>query len=175
MPFPDVRDAKKVSYTEGSLLVSRTSVREHLTIHGLKSVIQKRNKMTATAKKHVYMSDLHFEHNLWLRELNFAKDELPIFVERLADVIEKNTDKEFTAMAESFQNRLIRQKEVVDELRHAIKAHESELAHYAIEHPIAIDHVHFVDHVDLREKMVRFTTLYATFKKDFLRFIIQWM
>jgi hypothetical protein len=62
MPFPDVRDAKKVSYTEGSLFVSRTSVREHLTIHGLKSVIQKRNKMTATAKKHVYMSDLHFEH-----------------------------------------------------------------------------------------------------------------
>jgi hypothetical protein len=131
--------------------------------------------MTATAKKHVYMSDLHFEHNLWLNELAFSKDELPIFINRLAGVIEKNTDHEFTAMAESFQNRLTRQNDVVSELRHAIKAHESELAHYAIEHPIAIDHVHFIDHVDLREKMSRFTTLYATFKKDFMRFIIQWM
>ena len=131
--------------------------------------------MTATAKKHVYMSDLHFEHNLWLNELAFSKDELPIFVNRLSGVMEKNTDKAFEAQAESFQNKLIRQKEVVDELRHAIKAHESELAHYAIEHPIAIDHVHFVDHVDIRGKMARFTTLYATFKKDFLSFIIQWM
>ena len=70
---------------------------------------------------------------------------------------------------------MIRQKEVVDELRHAIKAHESELAHYAIEHPIAIDHVHFVDHVDIRGKMARFTSLYAAFKKDFLHFIAEWM
>jgi hypothetical protein len=131
--------------------------------------------MTATAKKHVFLSDLHFEHTLWLRELNFAKDELPIFVERLASAIEKNTDKDFTPSAESFQNRLTRQNEVVNDLRHAIKAHESELAHYAIEHPIAIDHVHFVDHVDIRERMARFTSLYAAFKKEFLQFIIQWM
>ena len=131
--------------------------------------------MTATAKKHVYLSDLHFEHNLWLNELNFSKDELYIFTNRLAGVIDNNTDKDFSAMAESKQNQLIRQKEVVDELRHAIKAHESELAHYAQEHPIAIDHVHFVDHVDIRSKMARFTQLYANFKKDFLRFILEWM
>ena len=131
--------------------------------------------MTTTAKKHVYLSDLHFEHTLWLNELAFTKDELTIFVNRLADVIEKHTDKTFEANAESFQNRLIRQKEVMDELHHAIKAHESELVQYAQSHPIAIDHVHFIDHVDLRERMVRFTPLYAAFKKDFLHFIAEWM
>jgi hypothetical protein len=130
---------------------------------------------TATAKKHVFLSDLHFEHTLWLRELNFAKDELPIFTNRLEGVIEKSTDKTFEGKAESFQNKLIRQKEVVDELSHAIKAHESELAHYAQSHPIAVDHVHFIDHVDIRTKMARFTSLYAAFKKDFLQFIAEWM
>ena len=131
--------------------------------------------MTATAKKHVYLSDLHFEHTLWLNELAFVKDELPVFTNRLAGVIDNNTDKTFEAKAESFQNKLIRQKEVSDELRHAIKAHESELAQYAQSHPIAIDHVYFVDHVGLREKMARFTVLYANFKADFMRFIAEWM
>jgi hypothetical protein len=131
--------------------------------------------MATTAKKHVYLSDLHFEHTLWLNELAFTKDETYIFTNRLAGVIEKNTDKDFEAKAESFQNKLIRQKEVMDELHHAIKKHESELAHYAQSHPIAIDHVHFVDHVDLRGKMTRFTSLYAAFKKEFLHFIAEWM
>jgi ATP/maltotriose-dependent transcriptional regulator MalT len=131
--------------------------------------------MAAIAKKHVYLSDLHFEHSLWLNELDFSKDELYIFTNRLAGAVEKNTDKDFTPTAESFQNKLIRQKEVVDELHHAIKKHESELAHYAQEHPIAIDHVHFTDHVDLRQKMARFTSLYASFKKEFLHFIAEWM
>ena len=131
--------------------------------------------MTATEKKHVYLSDLHFEHRLWLNELNFAKDEMESFSKRLNEVISRNTNDAFSASAESFQNRLIRQNEVVDILRHDIKKHESELAHFAEEHPIAIDHVHFEDHKNLREQMTRFSSLYAEFKADFMRFIAKWL
>ena len=131
--------------------------------------------MVETAKKHVYLSDLHFEHSLWLNELDFSKDELYIFTNRLAGVIERNNDNAFEAKAESFQNQLIVQKEVVDELRHSIKGHESELAHFAKEHPISIDHVYFTDHVGLRERMTRFTSLYADLKKEFMHFIAAWM
>ena len=131
--------------------------------------------MVETTKKHVYLSDLHFEHSLWLNELDFSKDELYIFTNRLAGVVDRNTDNAFEAKAESFQNQLIVQKEAVDELRHAIKAHESELAHFAQEHPIAIDHVYFIDHVSFRERMTRFTALYADFKKEFMQFIAEWM
>ena len=131
--------------------------------------------MTAIAKKQVYLKDLHFDHKLWLNELKFAKDELSIFTNRLSEVEEKNTAGDFSAFAESFQNRLIRQKEVVDELSHAIKEHESALANYAEEFPIAIDHVHFDDHNGLRGKMERFTALYAEFKTEFMRFIAKWM
>lgn len=131
--------------------------------------------MTATAKKHVYLKDLHFDHKLWLNELTFAKEELSIFTNRLSEVEAKNTAADFSAFAESFQNRLIRQKEVVDELSHAINDHESALANYAEEFPIAIDHVHFDDHNGLREQMNRFTVLYAEFKTEFMRFIAKWM
>ena len=131
--------------------------------------------MTATHQKHIYLKDLHFEHNLWLNELSFAKDELAIFTNRLSEVEARNTSPEFSASAESLQNRLVRQQEVVHDLRHEIKLHESALAHYASEHPIAIDRVHFADQEGLREKMARFTLLYAEFKAEFMRFIGKWM
>ncbi len=131
--------------------------------------------MTTTDKKQVYLKDLHFEHRIWLNELNFVKDELAIFTNRLSEVEGKNTAADFSALAESFQNRLIRQKEVVYELSHEIKEHESALADYAEEFPIAIDHVHFDDHKEVRGKMARFTVLYAEFKAEFMRFIAKWM
>ena len=131
--------------------------------------------MTATHQKHVYLKDLHFEHHLWLNELSFAKDELTIFTNRLSEVEERNNAVDFSASAESLQNRLIRQKEVINDLRHEVKKQESFLAHYAADHPIAVDHVYFNDHSELREKMSRFTALYAEFKGEFMRFIAKWM
>jgi hypothetical protein len=131
--------------------------------------------MVATEKKHVYLKDLHFEHRLWLNELDFVRDEMSSLSKRLAEVQSKNTDPEFEYTADSLQNRLIRQKEVVGELRHTIKTHETSLAHYAEEHPIAIDHVYFTDHQGLRERMTRFTALYTPFKAEFMNFIAKWM
>ena len=131
--------------------------------------------MTTTHQDHIYLKDLHFEHRLWLNELNFVKDEIEIFTHRLSEVEIKNNGSDFTPEAESLQNKLIRQKEVVDELVHHINSHESSLAHQAEEHPIAVDHLHFKDHTDLREKMKRFSALYAEFKKEFMRFTAKWM
>ncbi len=131
--------------------------------------------MTATHKKHIFLKDLHFEHRLWLDELSFSKDQLDVFTSRLAEVEGKNNAADFSAGGESFQNRLIRQKEVIDELTHDIKEHETALVNYAEEFPIAIDHVHFDDHGALREKMIRFSSLYAEFKGDFMRFLAKWM
>ena len=131
--------------------------------------------MTSTHQDHIYLKDLHFEHRLWLNELKFVKDEIDIFTHRLSEVEIKNNGADFTPEAESLQNKLIRQKEVVDELVHHINSHESSLAHQAEEHPIAVDHLHFTDHTDLREKMKRFSTLYAEFKKEFMRFTAKWM
>ena len=131
--------------------------------------------MTTTQQKHIYLKDLHFEHQLWLNELRFAKDELSVFSKRLSEVENKNNSIEFSASAESLQNRLIMQEEVVRDMRHEIKKQEAALAHYAAEHPIAIDHVHFGDHAEIREKMTRFTLLYAEFKSDFMRFIAKWI
>ncbi len=125
--------------------------------------------------KHIYLADLHFEHKVWLNEFDFFKDEIQIFTERMAQLESRNNSADFSAAFESLQNRLIRQKEVLDELRHEVKSHEHNLASFAEEHPIAVDHVFFTDHSELRSKANRFKELYTEFKDEFNRFSAKWM
>lgn len=127
------------------------------------------------AKNFAFISDLHYEHRLWLNELKFYKEELGILHERLGEIVSRNTNNELEAGVESFQNRFDLQREHISELKHRIKKHESFLTDYAKDHPIAVDHVHFTDHTDIRENFERFRELYQEMKHDFNRFAVKWM
>ena len=130
---------------------------------------------TATTKKFIYISDLHYEHRLWRNELAFYKEELEILENRLKEIISKNTAHEVEANVDSYQNRFDLQRDHVSDLKHRIKKHEKFLADYAEQHPIAVDHVHFKDHTELRTDMERFRDLYYELKKEFNRFAVKWM
>ncbi len=129
----------------------------------------------SNSEKYVYLSDLHYEHNLWRNELAFYKEEVNILEGRLKEIVSKNTNHEAVAGVESFQNRFDLQREHLSELKHRIKKHEAHLVDYAENHPIAIDHVHFTDHTRLREDMERFVELYQEMKREFNRFAVKWM
>lgn len=126
-------------------------------------------------KKHIYLSDLHFEHTTWKSELVFQQDELKTFNARLEEVVPRYTDTTVLARSEQFQNQIIRYNEVLDELIHDINTHEHTLIDYAKEHPVAIDHVHFDDHGGIREKIETQREIYAEFKKEFLRYLTKYM
>ena len=128
-----------------------------------------------TETKHVYLKDLHFEHKVWLNELKFYKEEVAIFEHRLDELVVRYTKMEVLAKLEQFQNQFIREKEVIDELRHSIKQHENGLAQFAEEHPIAIDHHYFNDHTGLRDEFVRFRELFAELKHEFLKYLAEYM
>lgn len=131
------------------------------------------------ATAHIYLKDLHFDHQLWLNELSFYKQETALLEKRLSEVVGRNTGIEATAAAEGFQNRFIRQREVIDELGHDIREREDWLVRYAQDHETAIDHVYFdnqaPDHEALAERVSIFKKLYAELKHDFLRYIGKWM
>jgi len=69
----------------------------------------------------------HHENKTWNRLLEFFKQENTFLKNRLAEVLDHNTDKEFLALAEQFQNRFIIQDEFIDELRHDINTHDQSL------------------------------------------------
>ncbi len=63
----------------------------------------------------------NYEHTMWLRQLDFLKQENAYLKTRLAEVLDYTTDdKEFLAYAEHFQNQFIIKDEFIDELKHDI-------------------------------------------------------
>ena len=127
----------------------------------------------APAKRHI--NDLHFDHQEWLNRLKFYKDEIAIFERRLEDIVKRNTTMEVMAELEHFQNQYIREREVIDELRHDIKQHENFLERESKERPTAIDHRVFGDHAGLRDRMETFERLYADLKHELHRWLVKRM
>jgi hypothetical protein len=130
-------------------------------------------KATTAPRKHI--DELHFEHRLWMNNMNFYRDEVTIFENRLGEIIQRNTKTEVTAQVEHFQNQFIRQREVAEELISKCKDHDKFLANQAKNHPIAIDHVLFADHTKLRDEVEMFDKIYRELKVEFMRFLQKWM
>jgi hypothetical protein len=122
-----------------------------------------------------HLSDLHFEHQVWLNTLQFCKDEITIFERRMGELATRNTNSTLLAELEHFQNQYIRQREVIDVLRHDIKQHENFLEKESLEHPTAIDRRSFTDHAELRNQMETFEKLYRELKDEFYRWVAKSM
>lgn len=133
------------------------------------------SQTTIIVKKAIHIDDLHFEHENWQKELSFMQDEVNVFENRLEEIVQRNTGKEVLAEAEHFQNQFIRQKEVIDTMKHNIKLEEEGLAKYAKEHPVAIDHVHFDDHTKTREEMHKERVIFAELKNEYYRYLSKYM
>ncbi|MCB9184482.1 MAG: hypothetical protein H6591_11245 [Flavobacteriales bacterium] len=131
---------------------------------------------TATkAPAHKYIADLHFDHMEWINALKFYKDDIAILEHRLEDIVRRNNKQEVMAELEHFQNQFIREREVIDELRHDIKQHENMLEKESKDHPVAIEHRYFTDHTELRDRFQTFEKLYRELKSEFHQWLVQRM
>ena len=128
---------------------------------------------TSTPKKHI--DELHFEHNVWIKAMQFYYDEVTTFEHRLEELVQRNTKTEVTSQIEHFQNQFIRQKEVAQEIMSKCRDHDKFLANQAKDHPIAIDHVLFADHTKLRDEADTFEKIYRELKDEFMSFLRKWM
>lgn len=130
---------------------------------------------TAPAPARVHIGDLHHDQREWLNALAFYKEDIVILEHRLEDIVRRNTKQEVMAQVEHFQNQLIREREVIDELRHDVKQEENVLEKEAKEHPVAIDHRYFRDHSELRDRFDTFEKLYRELKQEFQRWLVDRM
>ncbi len=69
----------------------------------------------------------HHENKTWTRLLEFFKQENTFLKNRLSEVVDHRTDKEFLALAEQFQNKFVIKDEYINELRHDINLQDVEL------------------------------------------------
>src|ERR1044072_748680 len=105
---------------------------------------------------------LFTEHISWLKNIDQAKSELRELELRLEKAAPQFHAKAMMARVEQFQNRLIRQREVLDELRHEVKQHDNHLE--TMDSPA---HVLLLEHIGLREQYNRFYELFIELERDF--------
>lgn len=122
-------------------------------------------------KKH--LSELHTEHRQWTKKLNFVKDEILSFKNRLSEVVMANSKTDVLAPAEQFQNQFIRQNEVIDELLHEINLEESKIVANAKANNVATDRRRAAENVELVGKMKSFDKIYNELKTEFQTYLTQ--
>lgn len=67
------------------------------------------------------------ENSMWLRSLDFLKQENNHLKNRLTEVVDKSSDRTFLAQAEHFQNQFIIKDEFIDELKHDVNTQFTQL------------------------------------------------
>ncbi|HEU4903950.1 MAG TPA: hypothetical protein VFT06_14190 [Flavisolibacter sp.] len=114
---------------------------------------------------------LHLEYRLWMNELSYCKQEISIFESHLEELVGKNNDMVARAQVEHFQNQFIRQKEVIDELKHKLNVSERQLAGFVKElSGMGLESIKMDNHGNLREDMKMFRQIYNELKDEFRRF-----
>jgi Flp pilus assembly CpaF family ATPase len=120
-------------------------------------------------------SNLHFEHELWKGELFFWKDELKIFNNRLSELITRWTKKDVLLPLEYYQNEFILHGGVIEDLLEAIEVREVRIVGQLQTGKEALDTQMVKNHIDFRDKMEAQRQIYAELKKEFFRFLTEYI
>jgi hypothetical protein len=115
--------------------------------------------------------ELHREHTDWISKLDFYRDEVQIFQERLEEVATKNNRHEVLALVEHFQNQLFIQLEKADELHDEIEKHEIILGAKIDRNPVAPDRREATDHAEQREKIRRYEQIFHNLRDELMGFL----
>lgn len=108
------------------------------------------------------------ENKTWNRLLEFFKQENAFLKNRLAEVVDHRTDKEFLALAEHFQNKFIIKDEFIDELRHDINTQELGLIRKDSE---LLDSKTLRKQEKLRNEMEYFEKDFTNLKNEFNKYL----
>ena len=113
-------------------------------------------------KEILYDENLHFEHENWKSELEFWDDELKTFTNRMSELVTRWTNDEVLEQLEHFQNEFVLHGAVIDDFKETINKHEANVTLVKT-------------HMQLREKMEKQRQKYADLKKEFFRFLSEYM
>jgi len=121
----------------------------------------------------LYLSDLNFNLEVWKRELKFQESEMDYFEEKLEHVAIRNLGNDVMRQLESFQNKIIREREVMGHLRHRIRMKKREIAQARFDNkPEVIFHE---KQVLLKDEMKTFVKMHYDLKEDMMDFFLKYL
>lgn len=116
---------------------------------------------------------LHRENKVWKNELYFVADEIKIYEDRLSELVTGETQRDMLRNLEHFQNQFIREKEVIDHLKHDVNSHEHKLVVF-VQKNLDTEELLNEKHFELEDRMFTFRKIFKELKEEFYGFLAEW-
>ncbi|WP_111707859.1 hypothetical protein [Lutibacter citreus] len=121
----------------------------------------------------LFLSDLSFNLEVWKRELKFQEGEMDYFEEKLELVAIRNLGKDVMVQVEGFQNKIIREREVILHLRHRIRMKKREVEQAKYENN---SEAKFLEkQVLLKDEMKTFVKMHYALKEAMMDFFLKYL
>ena len=123
--------------------------------------------------KLVYLSDLKFNLKVWKAELRFHRKEMEKFEKKLEAIAKRNPGVEAMAPLEGFQNKIIREKEVIGRMLQRIRMKRK-----------IIESGDLTEEMDtrlrnqstsMRDDMKTYIKLHYELKEDLMDYLLRWL
>lgn len=115
------------------------------------------------------------DHTIWMKGLEFYRDELDLMSKRLLGISGKNTSEDATKGVEHFQNQFMIQQKNISDLKHEVKNFVKGMSNDAKEHSGHIDEVYIRQGDSLRERYEQLEQIMHTLRHEFNEFLSKWM
>jgi hypothetical protein len=113
----------------------------------------------------------HHENMTWERSIEFFRQENNYLKNRLSEVVDHKTGKDFLALAEHFQNSFILKDEFMDELKHDIHAQEMALKDSVLSGKTGLSERTIKHQNKLRNEMEYLEKDFAQLKNEFNKYL----
>ncbi len=123
--------------------------------------------------KLVYLSDLKFNLKVWKEELRFHRKEMEKFEKKLESIAKRNLGIDAMAPLEGFQNKIIREKEVIGRMLQRIRMKKKiiETADLSEE----LDGRLRNQQTSMKEDMKTYIKLHYELKEDLMDYFLRWL
>ena len=123
--------------------------------------------------KVLYLSDLKFNLETWRRELRFHFNEMDTFQEKLEEIAGREYKRESLIPLESFQNRIMIEKNVISKLSHRCKAKMRNIN--VVNYNENLDGRLLNEQSHLRDDMKTYIKLHYELKEDMMDYFLEWL
>jgi len=123
--------------------------------------------------KLVYLSDLKFNLKIWKRELKFHREEMIRFEKKLEDIASRNLGIDAMAPLEGFQNKIIREREVIGRMLQRIRMKRRIIESTDIGEEL--DGRLRNQQTSLKDDMKTYIKLHYELKEDLMDYFLRWL
>lgn len=123
--------------------------------------------------KLVYLSDLKFNLKIWKEELRFHRNEMEKFEKKLEDIARRNLGIEAMAPLEGFQNKIIREKEVIGRMLQRIRRKRKIIETTDLNEEL--DGRLRNEQTTIKDDMRTYIKLHYELKEDLMDYLLRWL